>query len=477
MFKKVKIVIAAFAFFVFTQNEAIAQLSVDKNNFPLPKPQQLAWQQAELGVIFHYDLHVFDTSKYNQTHNRITPIADYNIFNPSKLNVEQWVLSAKNAGATFALITATHETGFALFQSDVNPYCMKALKWKDGKGDIVKDFVDACRKYNIKPGIYLGIRWNSFFGVHDFKVNGEGQQQKNRQQYYNAMVEGMVKEICTRYGPLFEIWFDGGAGNPLKGAPDVLPIVEKYQPNALFYWNAQHADARWGGSETGTVGYPCWTTFPYRSTSSEEYPQINLNDNYLLKHGDSGGKYWMPAMADAPLRGYNGRHEWFWEPGDESHIFPVEDLVNMYYQSVGRNATLILGLTPDNTGSIPGADADTLKSFGEEIENRFSHPIAETNGKGNPLFIKLKKATDINQVIIREDISKGERIRKYKVEGLVNRKWKLLCSGSSVGNKRIQMFKKITSKKIRLTITESVAQPQISSFELFNVAFDNTIRN
>src|SRR6185312_16073685 len=109
MFKKVKIVIAAFAFFVFTQNEAIAQFSVDKNNFPLPKRQQLAWQQAEFGVIFHYDLHVFDTSKYNQKNNRITPIADYNMFNPSKLNVEQWVLSAKNAGATFALITATHE--------------------------------------------------------------------------------------------------------------------------------------------------------------------------------------------------------------------------------------------------------------------------------------------------------------------------------------------------------------------------------
>ncbi len=173
-YKKYKVATVALIFFVSIENATVAQLPVNNNNFPLPNRQQLAWQQAEFGVIFHYDLHVFDTSKYNQTINRIMPIADYNIFNPAKLNVEQWVLSAKNAGAKFALLTATHETGFALFQSDINPYCMKALKWKNGKGYIVKDFVDACRKHNIKPGIYLGIRWNSFFGVHDFKVNGEG---------------------------------------------------------------------------------------------------------------------------------------------------------------------------------------------------------------------------------------------------------------------------------------------------------------
>lgn len=208
---------------------------------PVPNPAQLAWQQAELGFIFHYDLHVFDSSLYNQTKNRITPVSDYNIFNPQHLDVEQWVLAAKAAGARFALLTATHETGFSLYQSDANPYCLKAVKWKEGKGDVLKDFVDACRKHDIKPGVYIGIRWNSFLGVHDFKVEGTGQMQKSRQAYYNKMVEDMVTEICTRYGPLFEIWFDGGASSPDKGAPDVLPIVKKYQPNALFYHNDELA--------------------------------------------------------------------------------------------------------------------------------------------------------------------------------------------------------------------------------------------
>lgn len=343
-----------------------------QHQIPVPNQQQLAWQQAEFGVIFHYDLHVFDTSEYNQTTNRITPIADYNIFNPAKLNMEQWITAAKAAGAKFALLTATHETGFALYPSDVNPYCLKAVKWKDGKGDLVRDFVNACRKYEMQPGIYLGIRWNSFFGVHDFVVDGTGAMQKRRQQYYNAMVEGMVKEICTHYGPLFEIWFDGGASSREKGAPDVLPIVKKYQPNCLFYHNDQLAEARWSGSESGTAPYPCWSTFTYNHTGSGEsaIPGISQNGYALLKHGDSLGEYWMPAMADAPLRGYNGRHEWFWEPGDEQHIYPVKDLVDMYYQSVGRNATLILGLTPDNRGLLPDADVQHLTEFGQEIKKR-----------------------------------------------------------------------------------------------------------
>ncbi|HKI90536.1 MAG TPA: alpha-L-fucosidase, partial [Draconibacterium sp.] len=118
-----------------------------KYMYPVPNRQQLAWQEAELGVVFHYDLHVFDGKKYNQKENRITPIPNYQIFNPAKLNTDQWIKAAKAAGAKFAILTVTHETGFALYQSDVNPYCLKAVKWRNGKGDIVKDFVESCRKY------------------------------------------------------------------------------------------------------------------------------------------------------------------------------------------------------------------------------------------------------------------------------------------------------------------------------------------
>ena len=447
-------------------------IPIIKNKSPVPNKRQLAWQEAELGVVFHYDLHVFDGVKYGQGNNRIDPVEDYQIFNPEKLDTDQWVKAAKDAGAKFAILTATHETGFALFQSKVNPYSVKALNWKDGKGDVVADFVASCRKYGIKPGIYLGIRWNSFLGVHDFKVNGEGDFKKNRQQWYNRMVEGMVKEICTNYGELFEIWFDGGADHPKNGAPDVLPIVRQYQPNCLFYHNGQLAEARWGGSESGTVAYPNWSTFPYRATGAGESAKKNIADNnfQLLKQGDVNGKFWVPAMADAPLRGYNGRHEWFWEPGDEDHIFPLENLVDMYYKSVGRNATLIMGLTPDPDGLLPEPDVQRLKEWGEEINRRFSNPLASTKGEGKVLELKLKESLPVNHVIIQEDIAKGERIRNYEIEGYSGGRWITLANGESIGNKRIEKFDTIKLSRLRIKIIDSDGLAQIKDFSAYFVA-------
>ena len=432
----------------------------------LPAPQQVAWQQAELGVVFHYDLHVFDGAPYSQAGNRVTPVPDYNIFNPSRLNTDQWVKAAKDAGAAFAIMTVTHETGFALYQSDVNPYCLKAVKWKNGQGDIVADFVSSCRKYGVKPGLYIGIRWNAFFGVHDFKVQGgDSIFNGRRQQYYNRMCEGMVKELCTRYGSLFEIWFDGGASDPAEGAPDVLPIVEKYQPGSLFYWNAQRSDARWGGSETGTVGDPCWSAFPYPSMLTNRYPAIAQRNFELAKHGDPEGKYWLPAMADAPLRGYNGRHEWFWEPGDEAHIYPVKDLVEMYYHSVGRNATLVLGVTPDTSGLVPAADADRLQAFGEEIKRRLAAPLKISS----TLTLFFSSAQRINQVSISEDIAQGERIRAFSLQAKIKGRWKDVRTGTSVGNRRILTFPALRTAALRLQVQKSKGPPLIRNFSAYNI--------
>lgn len=471
--------------FIYTENgkALVLSLAVKKGDesysifiplthtpFPVPNARQLAWQEAELGVVFHYDLHVFDGKKYRQGQNRIDPFPNYQLFNPEKLDTDQWVKSAKDAGASFAILTATHETGFALFPSEVNPYSVKSLNWRNGQGDIVQDFVNSCRKYGIKPGIYLGIRWNSFLGVHNFKVKGEGEFQKNRQIWYNQMVEGMLTEICTRYGELFEIWFDGGADHPDNGAPDVLPIVRRYQPNCLFYHNGQLAEARWGGSESGTVADPCWATFPYPVTGAGESARKNIaKDNFkLLKEGDPNGKYWVPAMSDAPLRGFNGRHEWFWEPGDEEHIFPLENLLDMYYKSVGRNSTLILGLTPDPQGLMPEPDVQRLKELGDEIRRRFSHPIASTSGKGNQLDLALTARQKIDHVIIQEDIQFGERIRNYSIEAKVKGKWREIARGQSIGHKRIHIIEEVEVSKIRLNIQEAIAEPIIKNLSVYH---------
>ncbi len=435
---------------------------------PLPSPAQVMWQEAELTALICYDLHVFDGKKYNQAYNRITPISDINMFNPEQLDTDQWIRSVKEAGAKIAILTATHETGFALYQSDVNPYCMKALKWQDGKGDIVRDFVNSCRKYGIKPGLFIGIRWNSFMGVYDFMMPKDGTKfQENRQAFYNKMCEGMTEELMSRYGDLAIVWYDGGGHGPELGGADILPIVEKYQKNIIFYHNSQRADIRWGGSESGTVPYPCWGTYPFPYSHSKNQEVIYRNDFELLKTGDPDGAYYMPAMSDAPLRGYKGRHEWFWEPGDEAHVFPLEHLMKMYHHSVGRNSTLILGVTPDDRGLLPDVDVKRLKEFGNEIRRCFEHPLASVQGEGKQLQIKLPKETKINAIVLSEDIRQGERVRDYKVEGKVKGRWVTLSTGSCIGHKKIDEISPIEVLTLRLKINESFDCPIISDFSIY----------
>jgi alpha-L-fucosidase len=436
---------------------------------PLPKKSQLIWQDAELTALISYDLHVFDGKRYNQAQNRINPIEDYNIFNPTKLDTDQWVRAVKEMGGKIAILTVTHETGFALYQSDVNAYSMKALKFQDGKGDVVRDFVASCRKYGILPGLYIGIRWNSNFGVFDFMVHNDNSLfAKNRQEHYNKLCEKMTEELMSRYGELAMVWFDGGAHGPELGGPNILPIVEKYQPNIIFYHNTQRADIRWGGSESGKVSYPCWGTYPFPYSHSTNQKEIFKNDFQLLKEGDPEGEYYMPAMSDAPLRGFNGRHEWFWEPGDEDYIQPLENLMDMYYGSVGRNSTLILGLTPDAEGLIPQPDVSRLKEFGMEIKKRFSSALGRVSGKGSKYELKLKSYQMIDHLILMEDIAHGERVREFIIEAKTKNGWQLISKGSSVGHKFIAKFDQLEVSALRLNISKSLADPIIKDFSVYN---------
>lgn len=454
-----------FAFIVLLLSSATCMA---KESVVRPQPHQLKWHQAEMGAVFHYDLHVFDGIRYGQGNNRVNPIEDYNIFNPTQLDTDQWVLAAKAAGCKFAVLTATHETGFGLWQSDVNPYCLKAVKWRDGKGDIVRDFVNSCRKYDIQPGIYIGIRWNSLLGIHNFKAEGEGEFAANRQAWYRRLCEKMVEEICTRYGDLYMIWFDGGADDPAGDGPDVEPIVSKHQPECLFYHNVNRADFRWGGSETGTVGYPCWSTFPTPHSHNKNV-ESQAHHLKLLKHGDQNGNCWVPAMADSPLRGANGRHEWFWEPEDENNLCSLADLMNMYEKSVGRNATLIIGLTPDPSGLLPVGDEKRLQEWGEEINRRYSTPLAKGNGNKKTITIQLDKDKPVNAYIIQENIAQGERIRQYKIEAKTNGKWKTVDQGESVGHKRIGKFDPVNATALRLTVLQEIATPDIINFSAFSI--------
>ncbi|MFT6831178.1 MAG: alpha-L-fucosidase [Planctomycetota bacterium] len=437
--------------------------STDPVKLAKPTPAQLAWQKAELGVVFHYDLHVFDEEHYQQQRNRGTDRKDLDIFNPKLLSTDQWVETAKAMGARFAILTASHETGFRLWQSDVNPYSLRSTKWGGGKRDIVAEFVASCRKYGLEPGIYMGTRWNGHLGVLDFKVT---ERSTITQQEYNRLIEAEVAEICSRYGDLFELWFDGGAHGPKAGGPDVLSVFEKYQPDCLFYHNYQRADARWGGSESGTVPYPCWARLPFADGYEGHREQSHADGFKLLKQGDSDGTSWCPAMSDAPLRS----HEWFWDAGDDGKIKPLKQLVDMYMNSVGRNSTLIVGLTPDARGLMPDADVQRCKEWGDAIRRAFRDCVGQTSGQGQELTLTLSTPATFDGIVLQEDIRAGERVRKYVVEAMRDGAWQEVASGSCIGQKHIhRLATSVTAAQIRLRITDSVATPLILDFALYNI--------
>ena len=435
-------------------------------DIPKPTSAQLAWQEAEIGALVCYELHTFNKGRYNQRKSWVTPVEDVNQFNPTKLDTDQWIKTLKDAGIGFALLTVSHESGFRLWQSDANPYCLKAVKWGDGKRDIFKEFVESCRKYGVKPGVYMGTRWNAHLGVLSFKVTDRS---TITQKEFNNLIEKEVEEICSRYGELFEIWFDGGAYGPDKGGPDVLSIVEKYQKNIHFYHNHDRADSRWGGTETGTVPYPCWATMPFKAGGSDHAKEIAKKyGSYKFKrHGVPDGKYWCPAMSDVPLRGHGG-HEWFWEPGDEKKILPLNSLVNKYYASVGRNSTLMIGVTPDTDGLMPEADAKRLKEFGDEMKRIFGTPLAQTSGKGNELVLDLDpKQASFDNIVIQEDIREGERVREYALDIMKDGKWQALEKGTCIGHKRIHKVPATSAEKLRLTVSKSIAEPIIKDISIY----------
>ncbi len=442
--------------------------TIAQQQVPIPTPAQLQWQQAELAALVCWDMHVFDGEFYVQPKARITPVQDYNAFNPLKYDMDQWIKSLKDAGFKIAIFTVSHETGFFFHQSNATPYSMKALEWQNGKGDILRDFKAACEKYDMLPAVYIGTRWNAFYGVYDFKVQGENEFARNRQEHYNRMIEKIVEEIFTNYGDWAMVWFDGGAHGPEQGGPDVLSVFEKHQPNSIFYHNLQRADIRWGGSETGTVPYPSWGTFPYPAIGAGESArkEIGANNFQLLKTGDPNGAYYMPAMSDAPLRG-NGGHDWFWEPNRASIIYPLENLVDMYYQSVGHNSTLILGVTPNPQGLLPEPDVRRLKEFGDEINRRFSNPIARISGMENTVSLVLDSAQRIDQIVLQEDIAYGERVREFILEAEIDGKWTVIYTGSSIGHKHIVKIDPVYTDKIRFVARASIGQPRLNTLSVY----------
>jgi hypothetical protein len=285
------------------------------------------------------------------------------------------------------------------------------------------------------------------------------------QEKFNRIAEKQMEELCTRYGPLVQIWFDAGVKTPSEGGPNMVPIFERHQRDSVFYHCTDRSEHRWIGNEKGFANYPCWATMPGKigelSHNSPAWKPI-------LASGDPDGENWSPGMVDVPLRGANRVHDWFWAPNREHGVHPTDKLVQMYTESVGRNCNFIIGevITPE--GLVPNFDIQRLAEFGREVRRRWGSPVATTSGRGTQLELPLPRSTRISSATFMEEIAHGERIQAYTLAGrLPDGSWQDLARGQSVGHKRLEQFPATELTTLRLTVNRAKAEPRLRQLAAF----------
>jgi alpha-L-fucosidase len=425
------------------------------NSEVLPTPQQTEWANAEIGVIIHLDIDIFAPEKYRKGDKSTLP--SLNVFDPSKLNTDQCVKTAKSAGAKYAVLVAKHGTGFALWPTKANSYNVSNTPWQNGNGDIVASFIKSCKKYGIKPGVYYSVNSNKYYEAENLKSD-------SARKAYNKAVLEQEKELWTNYGKWFEIWFDGGTRAGITSR--LAKMIKKYQPQAILFQGPFSNDnlIRWAGNERGEAPYPMWSR---ADTITQSQGKVEIKG----LHGDPNGSIWAPAESDFPSRKKSAwKGGWFWRANRPQDVISLHKMVKRYYTTVGRNTNMLIGMAIDTSGQFPQKETHLFAQFGHIIKKRFGHDIAHASGKGKNLVLQLGDQPEkVNQIVLMEEIAKGERIRNYAVQARLNGQWKTVCSGKSVGHKRIQTFQPIRTKKLRLHISRASRKPIIKKFAAYDV--------
>ncbi|MHC1703162.1 MAG: alpha-L-fucosidase [Tenuifilaceae bacterium] len=417
---------------------------------PVPSLPQLRWHNYEQIMFIHFNPTTWTGKEYDDLS---LPI---NRMNPTQLNTDQWCEVAKSWDAKMILFVAKHTGGFCWWQTETSDYGIKNTPWKDGKGDVLAELSKSCQKYGLDLGIYVypgDEKWDAGIG------SGGRTKDPSKQEDYNFVFRQQLTEVLTKYGPIREVWFDGSC------IIDVGDIIDKYASDAVVFQGPK-ATIRWVGNEDGIAPYPNWYTI------KKEDLQTGVS---TALHSTPDGDAYAPVEIDLPLLGNKG-HKWFWAPNTDSMILSADQLMDVYYRTVGRGGIMLLNSTPDTTGLIPDSHVKIYKAFGEEIKNRFDKPIESIFGIDSEFEISLEKPTIINHAIIQEEIAYGQRVRSYSLEGLTSNGWKLIYSGSSIGTKKIDSFDSIEVSKIRLKVDNSIAQPIIKNFSVYYIKDFNRVK-
>ena len=457
---------------------AQAPISANVSFGPTPSSRQLKWHELEFYGFLHFTVNTFTDKEWG--YGDESP----SIFNPTDFNADQIVTAAKSAGMKGLILTAKHHDGFCLWPSKYTEHSVKNSPWRNGRGDVVREISDACRRHGLKFGIYLSP-WD-----RNHKDYGKPE--------YITYYRNQLRELLTNYGPIFEIFLDGAnGGDGYYGGsretrridretyydwPKTWALIRKLQPNANIFSDAG-PDVRWVGNERGIAGETCWATLNRNDFAPGRADEKRLNS------GDRPGSDWVPAECDVSIR-----PGWFYHEKEDTKVRTPQNLVDLYFSSVGRGASFLLNLPVDRRGQIHENDVKSLLEFRRLLDQTFDNDLARnasitvsgpgrypvsrlTDGSRNTyglsrilnseVVVDFRKLETLNVVRLREYLPLGQRIESFAIDQWSDGQWKEFASGTSVGNCRLVRSKKVTTQKIRVRITSAAAPPAISEIGIF----------
>ena len=398
----------------------------------VPSERQMAWFDTEFYAFFHFGMNTFTGREWGE--GTESPA----LFNPERLDCDQWAEAVKAAGARGMVITAKHHDGFCLWPSKYTEHSVKNSPWQGGKGDVVREVANACRRAGLKFGFYLSP-WDRNCALYGTPA-------------YNDYYKAQLTELLTEYGDVFIVWFDGACGEGPNGRkqeydfPGYVELVRKYQPGAVIF-NDHGPDVRWIGNESGTARFAEWAVMPRELTHMAEVqtgpaplhgcipldgiyntmPDLGALSNIML----SGGLCFCPAEVDMSIR-----PGWFYHPEEEPHS--LDRLKRTYITSVGGNACLHLNVPPTKDGLLDPRDVARLRELGDWLRASFSHPLeARVEPSGWDYILSLPEKAAIRHVVLQEDIRQGQRVEAFSLEAQDEYgQWRAIYHGSTIGHKR-----------------------------------------
>jgi alpha-L-fucosidase len=460
----------------------------------VPTPRQIAWQRDEISAFIHFGMNTFTDREWGDG------TEDPQLFNPTDLDVRQWVRAAKAAGITRMILTAKHHDGFCLWPSKYTEHCVRNSPWKNGKGDVVGEFVAACRAEGMHYGIYISP-WDR----HE-KTYGDSPK-------YNQYFLNQLREVLTNYPGIQEVWFDGACGEGPNGRRQEYDwraywkLIRELAPDAVI--TVCGPDVRWCGNEAGNTRKSEWSviTMPGDDQSWETSDKTLSGFTRDIYGADLGSRNvlmrsrqaspvlaWYPAQVNTSIR-----PGWFYHKSEDDRVRPLDELLNIYYGSVGGNGQFLLNIPPDQRGLFHENDVARLKQFGDVLKRTFARNLAAgakltaevADGQSvgdvatlldeNPdtfwtttdkptavaLTAELPAPVRANCLMLQEHIASGQRVEAFAVEVFADGGWHPLASGTVIGHKRLVRFPDSTISKFRIRFTQSRIRPTLASLGLY----------